>query len=279
MIHRITQEKRSLVHRYYDPSTGQFLSVDPLVKQTGQPYQYAGSDPANSRDPSGQWSCLGPNQSGPCPPGYTPGPPYNMITPQPPGSQVIKLRTGNYGLWLADDSRATITPGGVWLTDTSQIVGAGRPPRPNAPRTSVFDAFGKTAQVLGGATSGAIVCGLAGSVVGPEGTIVGMGIGWLAGGLGTYWSQPSNSEEVPPSPTDENDPNFFDPNANLQPLGAPITDMRDEAGITIRRLKGESGTDLEHTRWLLTEFRLALLSLMIRSEFLSKEVTTLFVWN
>ena len=42
-----------LIGRYYDPATGQFLSVDPLVAETGQPYAYAGSDPVNESDPNG----------------------------------------------------------------------------------------------------------------------------------------------------------------------------------------------------------------------------------
>ena len=42
-----------LIHRYYDPTTGQFLSVDPLVDQSGQPYAYTSNDPVNLRDPSG----------------------------------------------------------------------------------------------------------------------------------------------------------------------------------------------------------------------------------
>jgi hypothetical protein len=37
----------------YDPSTQQFLQVDPLVGITGQPYSYAGDDPLNQGDPSG----------------------------------------------------------------------------------------------------------------------------------------------------------------------------------------------------------------------------------
>ena len=39
--------------RYYDPATGQFLTVDPLVDSTGHPYAYAGDNPANFIDPSG----------------------------------------------------------------------------------------------------------------------------------------------------------------------------------------------------------------------------------
>ncbi|MEZ0109789.1 RHS repeat-associated protein [Catenulispora sp. EB89] len=42
--------------RYYDPETAQFLTVDPDLKQTGQPYQYAGDDPVNALDPSGLFS-------------------------------------------------------------------------------------------------------------------------------------------------------------------------------------------------------------------------------
>jgi len=37
--------------RSYDPATQQFLSVDPLVGQTGQPYAYAAADPLNMVDP------------------------------------------------------------------------------------------------------------------------------------------------------------------------------------------------------------------------------------
>jgi hypothetical protein len=43
----------ALVHRYYDPATGQFLSVAPLVGVTSQPYEYAGDNPVNGSDPTG----------------------------------------------------------------------------------------------------------------------------------------------------------------------------------------------------------------------------------
>lgn len=46
-----------LRHRYYDPSTASFLSVDPLVGVTQQPYGYAADDPANNSDPAGLSSC------------------------------------------------------------------------------------------------------------------------------------------------------------------------------------------------------------------------------
>jgi hypothetical protein len=47
----ITRERR--VDRYYDPSTDQFLSVDPDVAETGQPYAFTGDDPLNETDPLG----------------------------------------------------------------------------------------------------------------------------------------------------------------------------------------------------------------------------------
>jgi hypothetical protein len=42
------------VHRYYDPATGQFLTIDPLVDQTEKAYAYAGDDPIDSDDPNGE---------------------------------------------------------------------------------------------------------------------------------------------------------------------------------------------------------------------------------
>lgn len=43
--------------RYYDPATGQFLSVDPLVAVTQSPYGYVAGNPPNGRDPSGLDLC------------------------------------------------------------------------------------------------------------------------------------------------------------------------------------------------------------------------------
>jgi RHS repeat-associated protein len=39
--------------RTYDPVTAQFLSGDPAVQQTGEPYSYAADNPINLRDPAG----------------------------------------------------------------------------------------------------------------------------------------------------------------------------------------------------------------------------------
>ncbi len=39
--------------RYYDPATGQFISVDPLKDLTGQPYAYTSDNPLSASDPTG----------------------------------------------------------------------------------------------------------------------------------------------------------------------------------------------------------------------------------
>ncbi|HRA33914.1 MAG TPA: RHS repeat-associated core domain-containing protein, partial [Acidimicrobiales bacterium] len=38
---------------HYDPATGQFTSVDPIVAVTEEPYGYVGGNPANGADPTG----------------------------------------------------------------------------------------------------------------------------------------------------------------------------------------------------------------------------------
>jgi RHS repeat-associated protein len=58
-VGQYTDPETGLQHlqaRYYDPSTAQFLTVDPLVGQTGQPYGYTAGDPLNATDPSGQFA-------------------------------------------------------------------------------------------------------------------------------------------------------------------------------------------------------------------------------
>ena len=46
-----------LVNRFYDPASGQFVSVDQEVESTETPYTYANENPTNGYDPSGHWSC------------------------------------------------------------------------------------------------------------------------------------------------------------------------------------------------------------------------------
>lgn len=46
-----------LNNRYYDSTLGAFISVDPLVRVTGQPYTYANANPATLSDPNGLDPC------------------------------------------------------------------------------------------------------------------------------------------------------------------------------------------------------------------------------
>jgi RHS repeat-associated protein len=42
--------------RYYDPTTTEFLTIDPWVAETMQPYSYANGDPIDQADPCCQRS-------------------------------------------------------------------------------------------------------------------------------------------------------------------------------------------------------------------------------
>ncbi|MEJ5255826.1 MAG: RHS repeat-associated core domain-containing protein [Acidimicrobiales bacterium] len=44
-----------LRNRYYDPTTGQFLTRDPITPLTRSPYAYVGGNPLNMTDPTGLW--------------------------------------------------------------------------------------------------------------------------------------------------------------------------------------------------------------------------------
>ena len=53
-----------LIGRYYDPATGQFLSVDPKVEQTLEAYAYAADDPVRDIDPEGETTIDDPGNLG-----------------------------------------------------------------------------------------------------------------------------------------------------------------------------------------------------------------------
>jgi RHS repeat-associated protein len=70
------------VDRYYDPTTDQFISVDPDVAESGQPYAFVGDDPVNETDPTGKVPTCG-GQSGACEQS-SPGRPETFDAPPPP---------------------------------------------------------------------------------------------------------------------------------------------------------------------------------------------------
>jgi hypothetical protein len=51
------------INRYYDPTTDQFLSIDPAVSQTNQPYVFTNDDPLNAEDPVGLLPSAGGSES------------------------------------------------------------------------------------------------------------------------------------------------------------------------------------------------------------------------
>jgi RHS repeat-associated protein len=110
-----------LLNRYYQPATGQFISVDPDISQTMQAYAYANNDPVTTYDPAG----LSPTVHVP-PPGCTqncsPNPPPNT-PPSTPPSEPEAPHSWLYKTWewkydFQNDYRTTpwTTPDAV--TDT-----------------------------------------------------------------------------------------------------------------------------------------------------------------
>ena len=85
-----------LNNRSYDPSSAQFLSVDPVVTSTAMPYGYAGDNPVNLSDPSGQF-VAGPSPGDFCAPNgqdcQQSGPPSEMSPPpqSSPGASAVAV--------------------------------------------------------------------------------------------------------------------------------------------------------------------------------------------
>jgi RHS repeat-associated protein len=62
--------------RVYDPATAQFMSVDPLMEQTGETYRYAADNPVNEGDPGGLAAMAA-----------RPAPGRRMVVPSLPGGR------------------------------------------------------------------------------------------------------------------------------------------------------------------------------------------------
>ena len=80
--------------RYYDPATGQFLTVDPDVAFTWSPYGYAAGNPVNRLDPSGvdPWD---PNGRYAATPQLQPHP-WNDVPPLCAGTSQLRCRVPRF---------------------------------------------------------------------------------------------------------------------------------------------------------------------------------------
>jgi RHS repeat-associated protein len=95
-----------LINRYYDPATDQFLSSDPMVATTGQPYAFTGDDPLDGTDPLGR-DC---QNTDTCPTGTTASQQYNSTVPTLPVSvpgPTFSFYTG--GLEISLQTSATVS--------------------------------------------------------------------------------------------------------------------------------------------------------------------------
>jgi RHS repeat-associated protein len=67
--------------RYYDPTTGQFLSMDSRVGFTLQPYAYVAGNPLNIVDPTGRFGGEGDEEGGPAPNAFEIMQQFRELTP------------------------------------------------------------------------------------------------------------------------------------------------------------------------------------------------------
>ena len=108
-----------LTSRYYEPATAQFISVDPRVSGSGQPYAFAADDPINASDPLGQWPCA---SGGTC--GTTQWFQNNPPAPEPPSPYIASegpIATPS-GLGLQFQTKPIFVPGAP-LNRTYQLSG------------------------------------------------------------------------------------------------------------------------------------------------------------
>lgn len=100
-----------LNNRYQDPVTGVFLSVDPLVGKTGQPYLYGSGSPSSIKDPTGLdpgWA----HDTNPCNDGY-----YYVCT-EVNGSRGRRLEMTYGGRGIQE---MHVRNGRAWLNETDDF--------------------------------------------------------------------------------------------------------------------------------------------------------------
>jgi hypothetical protein len=117
-------EIERLVNRYYDPATDQLLSVDPLVKVTGQSYAFTGDDPLNDTDPLGL--VFGPCSGGSCAPTIA----HQPVLPSPP-KQIYASSPYRGPSVTQSGPTEVIGAGAEVVTITSTLTITGRDANPN----------------------------------------------------------------------------------------------------------------------------------------------------
>lgn len=106
-------------HRYYDPTTATWLSVDPLVTNTMQPYQYVAGNPLNATDPLGLGIAIytDPNGGAIIDTGADP-----LVT----GGPYINVQGNNNDGWLIDGVSSALddlSGAGCTLTGDGNLIG------------------------------------------------------------------------------------------------------------------------------------------------------------
>ncbi len=87
-----------LINRYYDPVTDQFVSIDPEVTMTDQPYAFSNDNPLDNSDPTGLFA-LALSGSSPAPTvGKGNGPRPVTVTEDTPPPPII-VSTSTFGYW------------------------------------------------------------------------------------------------------------------------------------------------------------------------------------
>ncbi|MFF9135895.1 RHS repeat-associated core domain-containing protein [Streptomyces sp. NPDC014806] len=127
--------------REYDPTVGQFISVDPVLDTTQHQslngYAYANNTPVTSSDPTGMWLDDGTGHNEPAPPGVAAGP-ASPTPGVPPGG------TGHGGCYYTCGGTAATTSAGEtdtgsdsndWCMDACGLLSKG-PQDPGNPFTS-----------------------------------------------------------------------------------------------------------------------------------------------
>ena len=176
------------INRYYDPATGQFLSVDSMVESTGTPYAYAGDNPVMAVDPLGLWWCLPKGVSGACPIGYTRKPPYNMHWLGPSSSFVRPIRTGStisYELVISDQYSVIYSAsgrGGKYLIFTEKSPTACSGMQSSLSKISEGSIIGSTGAILLGIKYHEF--GLIGELMGAKNSLSPLGKVFMAAGVG-----------------------------------------------------------------------------------------------